>query len=184
MAYYIFLKSLRSLGEYRKNPQVKTPPKSPSTNFQSLGKFKNPIFNSKILFSCFRPGRPYDPLGLWPSRLPLASQPMRAVGVIAEVRFLLGFTSSVLSAFSLPTANMGDPLVSSIFPTASADPGRETSAPPLPSSRAPHLGCRQDFTAPLIISPLNPRSNQALTALMAIHPAVTPATPRRPPPAL
>jgi hypothetical protein len=40
MAYYIFLKSLRSLEVFRKNPHVKTPPKSPSTNFQSLGKFK------------------------------------------------------------------------------------------------------------------------------------------------
>jgi hypothetical protein len=33
-----------------KNPHVKIPPKSPFTNFQSLGKFKNPIFNSEILF--------------------------------------------------------------------------------------------------------------------------------------
>jgi hypothetical protein len=68
MAYYIFLKSLRSLEEFRKNPHVKIPPKSPCANFQSLGKFKNPIFNSEILFPCFRPGRPCGPLGRWPSR--------------------------------------------------------------------------------------------------------------------
>jgi hypothetical protein len=55
MAYYIFLKSLRSLEEFRKNPHVKIPPKSPSTNFQSLGKFKIPIFNSEILFLDFSP---------------------------------------------------------------------------------------------------------------------------------
>jgi hypothetical protein len=55
MAYYIFLKSLRSLEEFRKNPHVKIPPKSPSTNFQSLGKFKNPIFNSEIIFLAFGP---------------------------------------------------------------------------------------------------------------------------------
>jgi hypothetical protein len=55
MAYYIFLKSLRSLEEFRKNPQVKIPPKSPSTNFQSLRQFKNPIFNSEILFLDFGP---------------------------------------------------------------------------------------------------------------------------------
>jgi hypothetical protein len=48
MAYYIFLKSLRSLEEFRRNPHVKILPKSPSTNFQSLGKFKNPIFNSEL----------------------------------------------------------------------------------------------------------------------------------------
>jgi hypothetical protein len=51
MAYFIFLKSLRSLEEFRKNPHFKIPPKSPSTYFQSLGKFKNPIFNSEIHFS-------------------------------------------------------------------------------------------------------------------------------------
>jgi hypothetical protein len=67
MAYYIFLKSLRSLEEFRKNPHVKIPPKSPCANFQSLGKFKNPIFNSEILFLRFRPGRPCGPLGHWPS---------------------------------------------------------------------------------------------------------------------
>jgi hypothetical protein len=55
MAYYIFLNSLRSLEEFRKNPHVKVPPKSPSTNFQSLGKFKTPIFNSEILFLDFGP---------------------------------------------------------------------------------------------------------------------------------
>jgi hypothetical protein len=58
MAYYIFLKSLRGLGEFRKNPHVKIPPKSLSTNFQSLGKFKNPIFNSKTLFFAFGPANP------------------------------------------------------------------------------------------------------------------------------
>jgi hypothetical protein len=59
---------LRSLEEFRKNPHVKIPPKSPCANFQSLGKFKNPIFNSKILFLCFWPGRPCGPLGRWTSR--------------------------------------------------------------------------------------------------------------------
>jgi hypothetical protein len=67
MAYYIFLKSLRSVEEFRKNPHVKIPPKSPSTNFQILGKFKNLIFNSEISFPDFQPGQPRGPLGLWPS---------------------------------------------------------------------------------------------------------------------
>jgi hypothetical protein len=58
MTYYIFLKSLRSLEEFRKNPHVKIPPKSSSTNFQRLGKFKNPIFNSEILFLAFGPADP------------------------------------------------------------------------------------------------------------------------------
>jgi hypothetical protein len=68
MAYFIFVKYLRSLEEFRKNPHVKIPPKSPYANFQSLGNFKNPIFNSKNIFLRFRPGQPYGPLGLWPSR--------------------------------------------------------------------------------------------------------------------
>jgi hypothetical protein len=68
MAHYIFLKSLRSLEEFRKNPHVKIRPKSPCVSFQSLDKFRNPIFNSEILFPCFRPGRPCGPLGRWPSR--------------------------------------------------------------------------------------------------------------------
>jgi hypothetical protein len=50
MAYYIFLKSLRSLEEFRKNPHIKIPPKNPCTNFQSLGIFKNPIFILKRIF--------------------------------------------------------------------------------------------------------------------------------------
>jgi hypothetical protein len=53
MAYYIFLKSLRSLEEFRKNPHVKIPPKSSYTNFQALVNSKNPIFNSEILFLDF-----------------------------------------------------------------------------------------------------------------------------------
>jgi hypothetical protein len=68
MAYYIFLKSLRRLEEFRKNPQVKIPPKSPCANFQSLGKLKSPIFNSEIIFLRFRPSRPCGPLDCWPSR--------------------------------------------------------------------------------------------------------------------
>jgi hypothetical protein len=67
-AYYIFLKSLRSLEEFRKNPHVKIPTKSPSTNFQSLGKFKNLIFNSEIIFPCFRPDQHCGPFGLWPNQ--------------------------------------------------------------------------------------------------------------------
>jgi hypothetical protein len=47
MAYFIFFKSLRSLGEFWKNPHVKIPPKSPSANFQSLGIFKNQILFRK-----------------------------------------------------------------------------------------------------------------------------------------
>jgi hypothetical protein len=61
MTYFIFLKSLRSLEEFRKNPHVKIPPKSPPTNFQSLGIFKNQILFGKQFFLHFRPIRPFSP---------------------------------------------------------------------------------------------------------------------------
>jgi hypothetical protein len=82
MTYYIFLKSLRSLGEFRKNPLVKIPPKSPCANFQSLGKFKNPIFNSQILFFAFGPAdlaahSAFSPTG---PRWPLLSRRLKPTG--------------------------------------------------------------------------------------------------------
>jgi hypothetical protein len=61
MAYFIFLKSLRSLGEFRKNPHVKIPPKFPCANFQSFCIFKNPKFYSEITLLSFRPIRPFGP---------------------------------------------------------------------------------------------------------------------------
>jgi hypothetical protein len=75
MASYIFLKSLRSLEEFRKNPHVKIPPKSPSTNLQSLGKFKNPIFNSEILFLAFGPADPAARSASSPASPPAAPSP-------------------------------------------------------------------------------------------------------------
>jgi hypothetical protein len=50
MAYFIFLKFSKRLEEFRKNPHVKIPPKSPCTNFQSLGIFKNLVFIPKRIF--------------------------------------------------------------------------------------------------------------------------------------
>jgi hypothetical protein len=75
MACYIFLKSMRSLAEFRKNPHVKIPPKSPSTNFQSLGKFKNPILIQKFLFFLIF-GRS-TPRPAWPLARP-AHRPRRS----------------------------------------------------------------------------------------------------------
>jgi hypothetical protein len=46
-----FSKIFEKLEEFRKNPHVKIPPKSTSTIFQSLGKFKNPILIQKFPFS-------------------------------------------------------------------------------------------------------------------------------------
>jgi hypothetical protein len=50
MVYYIFLKSLTILEEFRKNPQIKIPRKSPCTNFQSLAKIQNSWKLKKIKY--------------------------------------------------------------------------------------------------------------------------------------
>jgi hypothetical protein len=84
MSYFIFLKYLKSLEEFRKNPCVQIPPKSPCANFQSLSIFKNSIFIRKEFFFNFRPNRPSgqpahpaflalsDQAGRAPPPLPLA----------------------------------------------------------------------------------------------------------------
>jgi hypothetical protein len=61
MAHYIFLKSLRILGEFKKNSHTKIPPKSHCTKFQSLCKFKNLVFNSKRFSPWLRLTQPSQP---------------------------------------------------------------------------------------------------------------------------
>jgi hypothetical protein len=154
MAYYIFLKSLRSLEEFRKNPDVKIPPKSPSTNFQSLGKFKNPIFNSEILFPYFRPGRPCGPLGpRWPPfshRPKPTGQPKplspRIDSVFAEVCFPFWFAPFELATSSLSQAGPCCQLRPSYL-AARARP-RHHRSPATPRRPAPRLECRRAVTTP------------------------------------
>jgi hypothetical protein len=103
MAYYIFLKSFRSLEEFRKNPHVKIPPNSPCANFQSLGKFRNLIFNSEILFPCFRPGRPCGPLDRWPSRprWPLSSHGLNSTLLAQLARVSMAYLRKYVYPFGL-----------------------------------------------------------------------------------
>jgi hypothetical protein len=175
MAYYIFLKSLRSLEEFRKNPHVKTPPKSSSTNFQSLGKFKNPIFNSEILFflisarPTLRPTRPLSPasplatLSFVGQKHPTSSSSPRVGRVFAGNTF--SFSDHAFSSRSPPpsvTATWA-PLVSSVV-----SPMPLTLVEISPHHRFPHaaasrLGCLRAFTAlphhfPLLI-PFKPSVN-------------------------
>jgi hypothetical protein len=105
MAYYIFLKSLRSPEEFRKNPHVKISPKSPCANFQSLCIFKNLIFYSEIILLRFQPVRPS------PSRAgPLCPQAavhvlgpfgLSSLGVFAKRCLFFEFAQSSNDAFSL-----------------------------------------------------------------------------------
>jgi hypothetical protein len=124
MSYFIFLKYLKSLEEFRKNPCVQIPHKSPWANFQSLGKFKNLIFNPKILLPI------HFSLSAWlalpahlafgpasPTSLPSPagrSLPRRPIwscvdGVSAEIHFPFWFVPSELVAFSLVSLCQVDP---------------------------------------------------------------------------
>jgi hypothetical protein len=157
MAYYIFLKSLRSLEEFRKNPHVKIPPKSPPTNFQSLGKFKNLIFIEKEFFSpnSAHSAQPACPLPRpWPAGRPQpsnpspaqttsplglsAARPARAFGVFYRRRFPLRFTPSRAGRLPLVSLTTG-PRLSASSPTSSHP--SSPSPPPIPGHRAP-LQCR------------------------------------------
>jgi hypothetical protein len=181
MAYYIFLKCLRSLEEFRKNPHVKIPPKSPCVNLQSLGKFKNLIFNSKISFPRFRPGRPCGPLGLWPSRLPLASLlswaefnsagPSRSTHA-CRWRICRNTFSSLIHAFRSWRLLSIHLLTHGIhLSVLSSPPRRPTPAVTPPCRRSPLSA--SDATKPLppasSLSPLNPPSNRALMSLNGLN---------------
>jgi hypothetical protein len=72
MAYYIFLKSLTSLEEFRKNPHVKIPPKSPCANFYSLGIFKKSNFIRKRISPSLSASWPAQPSAR-PNRPPSSS---------------------------------------------------------------------------------------------------------------
>jgi hypothetical protein len=150
MAYYIFLKSLRSLEEFRKNPHVKITPKSPSTNFPSLGKFKIQFLFERNYCSEFRP---LSPAGL-PTSLALAyrpaqpspaqtAQPTRPLSRPARACLwcILHKTfSSLIHAFrpqrllSLPSLTRGPCLLA-----LSSTPRRPTPIAPPPSPAASDL---------------------------------------------
>jgi hypothetical protein len=152
MAYYIFLKSLRSLEEFRKNPHVKIPPKSPSTIFQSLVVIKNQILFGKEFFLLFWPnrpsGQPAHPASQpsQPHRPPFFSRRPRAclvhpglhgLGVFARSRLFFEFTHPGDDAFSLCHRHAGPACRLHHLPRA-GDNGRNFSAPlpPTPLPRA------------------------------------------------
>jgi hypothetical protein len=150
MAYYIFLKSLRSLEEFRKNPHVKIPPKSPSTNFQSLGKFKNPIFNSEILFLDFGPAD----LAAHP-----ASQPSQSAGCavprrpkppgrpIQPAHLPFWFTPSEPAASPSSLCQPGPSCQLHLPPPAARARPRRHRSPTTERRPAPRLGCHRTVTA-------------------------------------
>jgi hypothetical protein len=170
MAYYIFLKSLRRLEEFRKNPHVKIPPKS-------LLQISKALVNSKIQFlfeknfssefsplglptplalACraVGPSRPAPPRPKPPSPLGLsAARPARAFGVFYRSRFPLRFTPSRAGRFLPLSPPCGPRLSVSSSPPRRLTPVRIFPAPPLPRAAAPRLGCPRAFTTLLITPP-------------------------------
>jgi hypothetical protein len=192
MASYIFLKSLRSLEEFRKKilmSKFKIPPKSPSTIFQSLAITKNQILFGKEFFLHIRPNRPSgqpahpaSPPGQ-PHRPPLFSRRPHARARPILACTALAYLPKAVSSLSLRspattpslsvTAKRAPP-VSSIFHLAPADPSHAATSAHL--SRPPHatqplpLDAESRSLLPRLDSPeltplLNlPRSSMALMA--------------------
>jgi hypothetical protein len=167
MAYHIFLKSLRSLEEFRKNLHLKIPPKSPPTKFQSLAIIKNQIFIQKRIFLHFLPKmaqRPVGPSGLsarpppWRPLLPQAvharsTHPgLRGLGVIARSRLFFEFAQPGGYAFSLCHHHAGPTCQRRCLPRV-ARPRMKFSR----ATRSPALDANQSPFTPLLDSPLNPR---------------------------
>jgi hypothetical protein len=171
MAYYIFLKSSRSLEEFRKHPHVKIPPKSP-TNFQSLGKFKNPTFNSEIPFFLFsvrptlRPTRPLAQPAHWPCR-PRWLKPSRPAHLATRRSRLCGkyvfpFGSRLPSRPPLPHLSVNRALaVSSLPHLQPPELARAATAPRPPSATQLHVSGATGLLPPRlhfpsVKSPLKP----------------------------
>jgi hypothetical protein len=174
MAYYIFLKSLRSLEEFRKNLHVKIPPKSPSTNFPSHGKFKKSNFLFEKNFSSEFSLQPACPLPQpWPAGRPKPSNPSPAqtaqptwpLSRSARAclwRILQKTFSSSVHAFSRwplspsVTATRAPP-VSFVVSPALADPGQNLPRAAAPPRRrlAPWMPL-SFYNSPSSLPPLNP----------------------------
>jgi hypothetical protein len=127
MTYFIFLKYLDCLEDFRKNPHVKIPPKSSCANFQSLDIFKNSFFIRKGFFSQIS-AHLAQPRPRWPASPRRPPDPRLAHSAQAALAYLpKGIFPSTLripaetSSLSHATA-MWRPAVSFIpFPT-SVDP--------------------------------------------------------------
>jgi hypothetical protein len=181
MAYYIFLKSLKSIEEFRKNLHVKIPPKSPSTNFPSLGKFKIQILIQKIFLLHFRPGYPSrptrpsaQPAPLAPllSRRPKPTGQPKPLSPRASLAYLQKYVFFLISRLpsSAPTlsplADAWTLLVSFFFSTAPPRPQSKilrAASPPRRPLRASDAA--EPFPLPPSLLSLIPLQTELLTRL-------------------
>jgi hypothetical protein len=199
MTYYIFLKFLRSLEEFRKNPHVKIPPKSPSTNFQSLGKLKKIQFLIQKFFflisarPTLRPTRPLAQPAHWPRRPHRPKPSLVGPSSLRVGHIFTRNTSSLLirtfraGRLSLVSLTTG-PQLSAPSPTSNRP--SSPAPPPLPGHRAPPSSTPRvspdRYHLAFISPPLNPLLNPPpfSMALKPLTPALnSPATPPRRSPA-
>jgi hypothetical protein len=189
MAYFIFLKYLRSLEEFRKNPHVKIPLKSPCANFRSFDIFKKLIFIRKGIFFRFWPIRPSParagPLRSAGRRLPARPTQPKPRWRICQKAYSLRLCAlrqrRLLSLTSLPCgARVSAPSPSPCRPTIAASPRRlwPTHTAQLHPQMPPELLLAPpSFPPPLIpllTSLLSSMALQPLTPLL-----LPPATPLR-----
>jgi hypothetical protein len=159
MAYFIFLKYLRSLEEFRKNPHVKIPPNSPCANFKSISIFKNSIFYSKRNFLLIST-HPAQPRPRWPATPRRPPDPRSAHSTQAALAYLpKGVfpltlrTPAEMPSLSYVTAMWGPPVSSIPFPTPT-DRCRFSSSPPTtPRRPTSNLGMPSEVFTPLLDPP-------------------------------
>jgi hypothetical protein len=178
---------LRSLEEFRKNPHVKIPPKSPCANFQSHDIFNNSIFIQKGIFLKFRPIRPsparVSPLCPAGHRIPTRPTRPKPHCHICQKAYSLRLCAlrqrCLLSLTSLPSgAHLSAPSPSPHWPTVAASPRRPR---PPHAARPPTSRCQARSSLPALIPPLNPpplTPHQAAPPSMALRPlppAVSPS---------
>jgi hypothetical protein len=188
MSYFIFLKYLRSLEEFRKNPCVKIPPKSRCANFQSLGIFKNLVFYLKKNLPQIS-AHPTQPRPRWPALPRRPPDPRSAHSAQAALAYLLKgvFTSTLRIPVKTPSLShvtaMWAPPVSFIpFPTP-ADLTHGAASPhrlrPPCAARPPTTRYQARSSLPTLIPPFNSPLNPSLSrppsmVLRPLPPAVSP----------
>jgi hypothetical protein len=186
MAYYIFLKSLRSLEEFRKIPHIKIPHKSPSTISQSPAIIKNQILFRKEFSFAFgpigpaasRPARPlrpasHRPLPLFSRRPRARARPILACAALAYLPKDVS-SSSLRSPATTPSPSVTAkraPTISSIFHLAPVDPGHAAASLGHPAPSSLYLEMPSQGVNSLAMIPrVNPLLNHPPRPSMALMP--------------
>jgi hypothetical protein len=165
MAYFIFLKYLRSLEEFRKNPHAKIPPKSHTTNFQSLGIFENQILFGKEFSFTFGPtgpaaSRPFGPRSP-PGRFFLVTAPAERRLFLLQRRHAMDAAPSFFRAMELQRSPPNNSLHFTPVMAAMKAPiitaARHSWPPPPPSQHHKRVLALRWSTSPLHLASSPPQ---------------------------